>query len=479
MLKNRYELQKRIGGGTFGETSLAWDHRDASYTTGRQCVVKRLHYQGTAETLAIAITLFEREAATLQTLGQHPQIPELYDSFREGGEFYIFQEHIDGQPLLAELQDDQGNPRRLTADQTVRLLQEILVVLRVVHGNGIIHRDLKPENIMRRRGDGKVVLIDFGAVKQVSSVLGDGSSTVNVGTAGYMPAEQAMGKPKFASDIYAMGMLGLQCLTGIHPKELQEHPQTGEIDWAAHQRTLRPDLVRVLDRMIIYDFRQRYGDAGQAVVALGQLGVKPVAVRYPSREPSPRDDSNQRFSSDELRRRRDRERGGTQPAPKPPPPKPTLWDRWRTWLVTVGLPAVAQILGAVALALYQGGAGVVQGLGDLGNRWWRAGRWNLLLWGWLLALGLSFGGLGVQWAGIALVWLADASGAVGAVVYTLLALFLGCGLLAAPNATEKDSAIGAVAVAWVVAWAVAVAGVVAWVVAEAEAWAVAVAVAGL
>ncbi len=279
LLNNRYEIQKFLGGGTFGKTFLAWDHRDETYTTGRACVVKRLNYQGNKDTLSTAIRLFEEETAirlfeeeaeVLAMLGNHPQIPELYDNFTQEGEFYLVLECIEGKPLRQELTDEQDppRPRCLTEAQTIRLLQEILEVLTVVHHRDIIHRDLKPENIMRRRVDGKLVLIDFGTIKRFTSTV---AGTVAVGTQGYMPGEQARGKPRLASDIYAVGMIGLECLTGLHPTSFEEDDATGEINWSAEQLGLSEEFVAVLNQMIAAHFPHRYLNAAEALAALNQL----------------------------------------------------------------------------------------------------------------------------------------------------------------------------------------------------------------
>ena len=89
---------------------------------------------------------------------------------------------------------------------------------------------------MRRRSDSRIVLIDFGAVKEVSSQgnhakKGETELTIAIGTKGYMPNEQLAGNPQFSSDVYAVGIVGIQALTGVHPKNLSINPRTSEIEW--------------------------------------------------------------------------------------------------------------------------------------------------------------------------------------------------------------------------------------------------------
>jgi eukaryotic-like serine/threonine-protein kinase len=113
------------------------------------------------------LKFFQREAEVLSKLGsEHSQIPTLIDSFAEGNDFYIVQEWIDGETLSSVLKDGQ----RLTQRDTIDLLIEILEPLKFCHDEGTIHRDLKPANLMRRRSDGKLVIIDFGAVREVGQL---------------------------------------------------------------------------------------------------------------------------------------------------------------------------------------------------------------------------------------------------------------------------------------------------------------------
>ena len=157
----------------------------------------------------------------LGKLGSHDQIPRLLAHIEENQQFYLVQEYIDGQELSEEITPG----KQWSEDPTIALLQDILEVLVWVQENKAIHRDLKPANIMRRR-DGKIVLIDFGAVKEIGSQIlnsqGQVPSTMIIGTPGYMPIEQFNCSPSLCSDIYAVGMIAIQALTGISPTNLGE-----------------------------------------------------------------------------------------------------------------------------------------------------------------------------------------------------------------------------------------------------------------
>ncbi|HEY9676029.1 MAG TPA: tetratricopeptide repeat protein [Waterburya sp.] len=263
----RYKIITQLGQGGFGTTFVAEDlHLPGNY----QCVVKQLKPQSTDPlTLETARRLFETEAKVLHQLGNHEQIPQLFAYFEENQEFYLVQELIEGNDLSQELTPG----KQLSEDQAISLLKDILAILDFVHQQKVIHRDINPRNLIRRRQDGKLILIDFGAVKQVSTQVakeGRTSITVAIGTPGYRPSEQANGNPKLSSDIYAVGMVGIQALTGISPEQLPINPDTGEITWQ-DKASVSPELAKLLDRMVRYDFRERYPSAASALQALKDI----------------------------------------------------------------------------------------------------------------------------------------------------------------------------------------------------------------
>ncbi|WP_066424320.1 serine/threonine-protein kinase [Anabaena sp. 4-3] len=268
LLDGRYKITKVLGAGGFGQTFIAEDTK----LYNSLCVVKQLKPMATDPmTLQVARRLFQSEAQLLHKLGNHDQIPQLLAHFEENEEFFLVQQFIDGHPLSDELTPG----KRLSEAYTISLLQNILQPLAFVHQNQVIHRDIKPPNLIRRNSDGKVVLIDFGAVKQISTqvVTGEGVTkmTVGIGTAGYMPSEQSRGSPRLSSDVYAVGMIGIQALTGLMPHQLEEDVQTAEIVWR-HLVQISPALAEVLDKMVRYDFRQRYQSAVEALASVQQLG---------------------------------------------------------------------------------------------------------------------------------------------------------------------------------------------------------------
>lgn len=159
-------------------------------------------------------------------------------------------------------------------------MQNILEVLAFVHQQNIIHRDIKPSNLRRRKEDGKIVLIDFGAVKELGSLAmttpGEMNVTQAIGTPGYMAAEQQNGNPQLNSDLYAVGIICIQALTGLHPRALPSDPNTGDIIWRYSTSdkpmiTVSVPLENILNRMVRYLFRERYYSAVEALEDLQQM----------------------------------------------------------------------------------------------------------------------------------------------------------------------------------------------------------------
>ncbi len=281
LLAGRYQVLQVLGAGGFGQTYIT---EDLHLPGQPKCVLKHLKPASTSPAvLEIARKLFQKEAETLQQLGSHEQIPRLLAFFEENREFFLVQEYIVGHTLTAEL----GTSQKWTESAVHRLLREVLTILEFVHGQGVIHRDVKPDNIMRRDADGKLVLIDFGAIKQVRTQqypqLGEVTKTISIGTPGYMPLEQAGGTPRSSSDLYALGMICIQALTGQHPTELAEDDATGELQWQ-HLVTINPPLLAFLTKITSYHFKDRYVTAHEALQALQQLnpGVTyPQPANYP------------------------------------------------------------------------------------------------------------------------------------------------------------------------------------------------------
>ena len=290
LLNNRYQVLRVLGSGGFGKTFLA---EDTQMPSGKRCVIKQLiPVINNPQLYQLVQERFQKEASILEELGdRHSQIPRLYAYFSEGGEFYLIQEYIEGQTLSERLQQ-QGVFNEVTVKE---ILINILQILEYVHSKGIVHRDIKPDNIILRFSDSKPVLIDFGAVKVTMntemSPSGNSSQSIVIGTPGFMPMEQASGRPIYSSDLYSLGLTAIYLLTGKIPQDLPTEPTMGNILWRHFAPYLNVGFGDILDKAIAYHPRERFTSARDMLTALQTLSnpVAPAFVPTPTviARPSP------------------------------------------------------------------------------------------------------------------------------------------------------------------------------------------------
>jgi formylglycine-generating enzyme required for sulfatase activity len=265
LLRERYQAVKLIGQGGFGRTFLA---RDLDKPSKSYCVIKQFFpsAQGT-NNIEKASELFAQEAERLEQLGKHPQIPELFAYFvTDDGRQYLVQEYIAGENLQEELQ----NHGVYKEAEVKELLIEILNILKFVHENQVIHRDIKPDNIIRRNSDQKLVLVDFGAAKYITSQSALNVTGTVIGAAQYCSPEQARGKPIFASDLYSLGVTCIHLLTLVDPFQLFD---IGENDWVWRDylvdNPVSDQFGQVLDQLITVGLKKRFTNVQAVFDALG------------------------------------------------------------------------------------------------------------------------------------------------------------------------------------------------------------------
>ncbi|MEH2352759.1 serine/threonine-protein kinase [Nostoc sp.] len=267
LLRDRYQVIKPLGQGGFGATFLA---NDQGLPGEPSCVIKQLRPSGSApHVLQMARELFEREAKTLGKIGNHPQVPRLLDYFEDHEQFYLVQEYISGDTLQEEVKLNGI----LSETGVKQFLSETLPLLQYIHDQKVIHRDIKPANLIRRTQDARMVLIDFGAVKNQISQGATGPSgqtaltAYAIGTPGFAPPEQMAMRPVYASDIYALGVTCIYLLTTKTPKDLDYNPNTGEMMWEQLVQ-VSDHLGNVLRKMLEVSVRNRYQSAAEVLRAL-------------------------------------------------------------------------------------------------------------------------------------------------------------------------------------------------------------------
>ncbi len=232
-----YQIEKRLGQGTFGITYLASVKMSGdlgAIDANVKVAIKEFFMRdinGRSDTNVTSggkggvfgeyKRKFIREAINLSKL-HHPNIIKVIESFEDNNTIYYVMEYIDG----GSLDDYITKNKRLKAEETIKIVNQISSALSFMHDQGMLHLDLKPNNIMRK-DTGDVVLIDFGLSKQYDESGEPESSTkVGAGTPGYSPIEQAnyregKGFP-VTMDVYALGGTMYKMLTGIRPPEASE-----------------------------------------------------------------------------------------------------------------------------------------------------------------------------------------------------------------------------------------------------------------
>ncbi len=396
ILAGRYLPQRLLGRGGFGAAYLAVDRFSP---TLRTCVVKIFQPDSilSPAQLEMAQGLFEREAEALEQLGNaHRQIPDLLAFFPlqvpslQAGQtqelFYLVQEYINGQSLEQELEKNGA-----FSEQDVRaILLEVLGILTFVHERDTIHRDIKPSNIMRDR-QGKIYLLDFGAVKQVTQAAGKpANSSTGIYSPGYAPPEQMQGSAVYpATDLYALAVTVLVLLTGQEPAALYDS-FSGQ--WAYRSLVkIQPDLADILDRMLQPTPRDRFTSARDVEAALGGnlRGLSPSSVASspppaPKAPPPPASTSSPPPPPP---------RPPANPVPPPapvaqaapmPPPAPVAQPRPRPTSSRVPF-SLPELLGHAAFTGVQGGTLAIAIASFAGTTLLGTGSWLLLLAG-LVAL---------------------------------------------------------------------------------------------
>lgn len=274
IIRQRYDVIEKLDSGSSIQTYLV---KDLQHPSKLQCILKQITPPNEVGAFAGMHNLFTNAYLELQQLNTHPerQFANLIACFDEDEKFYIVQEFVAGHNLDIEINSEQ----QWSEAKVIDLLIEILEILEFVHAPKLSHLNLTPSNIRRREHDGKLVLIDFGVLKRISSSVGSPESeppSQFFGAPGYIPHAGAATFPEISLDMYATGMIGIQALTGIEPVDLAIDRISGEVIWRFSTlnnpgRQISPELTKILDRMIDQRLDVRYQDISQVLKDLRQL----------------------------------------------------------------------------------------------------------------------------------------------------------------------------------------------------------------
>jgi serine/threonine-protein kinase len=264
LFADRYRMERRLGVGGMATVQLAFDTRLERY------VAVKLLAEHLAEDSSF-VSRFRREALAAARL-VHPNIVQVFDfgSDRHSGRNFIVMEYVDGQSC-AEILRDRGP---LVPRDAVDVLGQACRGLDYAHRNGVVHRDVKPGNLLRNT-DGVVKLADFGIAKaaEQSDITKVGSV---LGTAAYLSPEQTRGEPaEPGSDLYALGVVAYQLLSGRLPYEAASLTELARLQDAGPpppldevNRDVPPALAETVARALSRDRAHRFADAAEMEDAL-------------------------------------------------------------------------------------------------------------------------------------------------------------------------------------------------------------------
>ncbi|MBP5974678.1 protein kinase [Brasilonema sp. CT11] len=259
----QYQVLRILGQGGMGTTYLAWDGLGRIAGHPQLLVLKQMNAD--MAKIAKAQELFEREANTLKSLS-HTGIPKYYDSFVEGGKKYLAMELIHGQDL-EKLVYSKGP---VVPNQAISWMIQTCDILEYLHSQHppLIHRDIKPANLMVQNHNDRIVVLDFGAVKEIATTPG-----TRIGAEGYCAPEQERGQPVTQSDLYAIGPTLIFLLTGESPFKFYRQRGRSFRFEVANVPTITPQLRQVIDHATEPLPCDRYQTAKDLVAALAVCKV--------------------------------------------------------------------------------------------------------------------------------------------------------------------------------------------------------------
>ena len=283
-INDRYEVIKSIGEGGMANVYLAYDT-----ILDRRVAVKVL--RGDLSNDEKFVRRFQREALSASSLS-HPNIVEMYDVGEDNGIYYIVMEYIEG-VTLKQLIKKRG---ALTLSEAIDIMLQITDGISQAHDSYIIHRDLKPQNIMIKE-DGTIKITDFGIAMALNSTQLTQTNSV-MGSVHYLPPEQASGKGStIRSDIYSMGILFYEILTGSLPfkgdnaVEIALKQMRDEIPSVRKKNPAIPQSVEnVIIKATAKNPKNRYSDAKEmhadllTVLNDDRVNEPKITFKYPEHE---------------------------------------------------------------------------------------------------------------------------------------------------------------------------------------------------
>jgi WD40 repeat protein len=272
LLGGRFRVVQTIADDTYGQTYLVEDTVAAEmprWIAKSFCLINKTNLQ-----LDWARSLFRNQVPKLQQLcDRSTDFPKITTYFEQEEEFYIVEEAIDG----TRLSDEIVKGRLYDETELVQFLRQLLSSLHIAHSSNMVHGDICPRNLIRRKNSQHFVLTNFAVLKGIYATAAQNG--VILGTPSYMPFEQALGNFAPSCDIYALGLTAIQLLTGLHPSQLVRREDLNLLDWQMGS-TIRPEIARILNRMVKHHPEDRYQTAQEVLYDLDNLPVPEDAENF-------------------------------------------------------------------------------------------------------------------------------------------------------------------------------------------------------
>lgn len=271
LLNGRYEITQLLSSSPFGQCLLA---KDLKAPIAKSVILNTFNLPvDNPSLLSLVREALGSEMSFLRVVTRQDDIATCLDSFEQGGIFYWVQSHVVGTSLADEL----GSAQSL--GHVLQLTQSLLSAVHPFHQGKMVHCECNPNSFIRRQSDNRIVLVEYGVLKRIFVNLRSHSLTYRQALLKhheYQPAEQRVGNPQLNSDIYSIGMIVLQSLTGQSPSWLvTTNGQRSLTDLVKADST----IVKLFERMINPNYHLRFNSAGEVLKEL-PLGLIPKKNTY-------------------------------------------------------------------------------------------------------------------------------------------------------------------------------------------------------
>lgn len=316
LIHQRYQFIQTLGAKNNGQVTLVGDTQQAGHPS---YVLRQMHLPlKNPRQREFCLLLLHKQAQKLAQLSYDASVAHLRDHFVDGDYFYLVEEYIPGYSLEQKL----SAGKRYSAKQAWQLVQELLKILEFVHSHDVIHRNIKPDRIIYRQTDHRIVLVGFGFFREIIYQTARQQALtalpLDPSVTAYMAPEQVAGKSQPNTDLYSVGLIAIQALTGLDAATIAQSltPEMPAVPAWATKLALTPSAIAFLKKLAQPSLAQRYRSATAALQSMspaGLLGSSLPPSSPPAAQLAPPLDPPPNGQSPPVR---------VKGKPLPPPPKP-------------------------------------------------------------------------------------------------------------------------------------------------------------